>query len=357
MIRTLMATTALAALMSTGAMAQDAAPATDPMAPATTTEAPATEGVDTAPDTSVTTDTNSDDAMSANNTMSPGFELSAGYTAVDTDNLATRLIDQPVYSSNGDDAEEIGNVTDLVFSENGEITAVIIGVGGFLGIGEKSVAVDFSELEFSLAADNTERWVLPTTADALNGAPDFVWEEDEPADAMGTDGMTTTDGMAPADPAMAPADPAMAPADPAVAPADPAMAPADPAMAPAATNDDAMPMTMPREGYETIEFEALTADNLTGATVIGPDGDDIAEVGDILLTADGEIDAMMVDFGGFLGLGQKTVAVALDNLEFASNENGDLVIYSDFTREQLEAQPEYDESTYATDPTQRATDM
>jgi len=347
MIRTLMATTALAALMSTGAMAQDAAPATDPMAPATTTEAPATEGVDTAPDTSVTTDTNADDAMSTGAAMSPGFEMSEGYTAVDTDNLASRLIDQPVYSSTGDDAEEIGNITDLVFSENGEITAVVIGVGGFLGIGEKSVAVDFSELEFTLAADNTERWVVPTTADALNAAPDFVWMEDEPAD-MGTDGATS------ADPAMAPADPAMTPADPAMAPADPAMAPADPAVAPA---DDAMPMGMPREGYTPVEFEALTADNLTGATVIGPNGDDIADVGDILLTADGEIDAMMVDFGGFLGLGQKTVAVALDNLEFAANENGDLVIYSDFTREQLEAQPEYNEETYATDPTQRATDM
>jgi sporulation protein YlmC with PRC-barrel domain len=356
MIRTLLASTALAALMSTGAMAQDAAPATDPMAPATTTEAPATDtapaGVDTAPDTSVTTDTNADDAMSADNTMSPGFDLSAGYNAVDTDNLATRLIDQPVFSSNGDDAEEIGNVTDLVFSENGEITAVIIGVGGFLGIGEKSVAVDFSELEFTLAADNTERWVLPTTADALNAAPDFVWTEDEPADV---DAMGTTDGMAPADPAMMPADPAMAPADPAMAPADPAMAPADPAAAPA--DGAALPMSTPREGYATVETEALTADNLTGATVIGPDGEDIAEVGDILLTADGQIDAMMVDFGGFLGVGQKTVAVSLDNLEFAANESGDLVIYSDFTREQLEAQPEYDESTYATDPTQRATDM
>ncbi len=352
MIRTLMATTALAALMSTGAMAQDAAPATDPMAPATTTEAPAS----TATDTQVV-DTNADDATDGAMGMRQSFELSAGYNAVDTDNLISELMGAPIYSSTGDDAEEIGNVSDLVFTENGEIAAVIVGVGGFLGIGEKSVAVDFSELEFTIATDNTERWVLPTTADALNAAPDFVWADDEPADAMGTtDGMTPADpAMAPADPAMAPADPAMAPADPAMAPADPAMAPADPAVAP--TDGAAMPMSVPREGYNPVDYEALTADNLTGATVIGPDGEDIAEVDDILLTADGQIDAMMVDFGGFLGIGQKTVAVALDNLEFAANENGDLVIYSDFTREQLEAQPEYNEETYATDPTQRATDM
>ncbi|MDB5473021.1 MAG: hypothetical protein JWP99_324, partial [Devosia sp.] len=36
---------------------------------------------------------------------------------------------------------------------------------------------------------------------------------------------------------------------------------------------------------------------------------------------------------------------------------GELVIYSDFTREQLEAQPEYDEATYATTPAQRAVDL
>lgn len=133
--------------------------------------------------------------------------MSAGYVAADTDNLGTRLIGQPVYSSAGDDAEEIGTINDLVFSAEGNITAVVIGVGGFLGIGEKNVAVDFQTLEFTLAADNTERWVVPTTADALTAAPDFVWAEDEPVDGA-------ADAMAPAAPdAMAPAAPdAMAPA-------------------------------------------------------------------------------------------------------------------------------------------------
>ncbi|MCZ4346658.1 PRC-barrel domain-containing protein [Devosia neptuniae] len=343
MIRTLMATTALAALMSTGAMAQEAAPATDAMAPATT-EAPADPAMGTdamAPATGDAMSTEMHTEAGDHDEMYQSFDLATGYTSVDTDNLATRLIDQPVYSSAGDDAEEIGNVTDLVFTEDGKISAVVIGVGGFLGIGEKSVAVDFASLEFTVATDNTERWVLPTTADELNNAPDFTFEDDKPADNM-----NTADGMTPADPAMAPADPAMAPADPAMAPADPAMQPADGAAA-----------AMPRDGYERVDYEALTADNLEGATVIGPDGEDIAEVGDILLTEDGKIDAMVVDFGGFLGLGQKRVAVGMDNLEFAANEDGDYVIYSDFTREQLEAQPEYNEDTYASDPAQRATDM
>jgi sporulation protein YlmC with PRC-barrel domain len=218
MIRTLLATTALAALLTTGAIAQDAAPAADPAAPAAT-EAPADPAAAPAADAAATATPVESGAAEETDVNEP-WDMSAGYVAADTDNLGSRLIGQPVYSSAGDDAEEIGNIDDLVFDENGQIKAVVIGVGGFLGIGEKAVAVDFKSLEFTLAADNTERWVVPTTAEALTAAPDFVWEEDEPVDGG--------DAAAPADPA-APAD-AMAPADPAApaAPAD-AMAPAEPA--------------------------------------------------------------------------------------------------------------------------------
>lgn len=183
MIRTLLTTTTVAMLMGTAAFAQ-ATPAPAPTdAPATTTEAPAAEVPPAPLDTGAaqTTDVNEP------------WDMSAGYVAADTDNLGTRLIGQPVFSTAGDDAEEIGSISDLVFSEGGQIEAVVIGVGGFLGIGEKSVAVDFDALEFTLAADNTERWVLPTTAEALTTAPDFVWAEDEPVDGA-------TDTMAPAAP-------------------------------------------------------------------------------------------------------------------------------------------------------------
>lgn len=204
MIRTLLATTALAALLTTGAIAQET---TAPAAPATT-EAPADPAVTTPAAPAATTATPIESGAMETTDIREPWDLSAGYVAADTDNLGSRLIDQPVFSSSGDDAEEIGKITDLVFDESGQITAVVIGVGGFLGIGEKSVAVDFQSLEFTLAADNTERWVLPTTADALTAAPDFVWQEDEPVD---TNTMAPADTMAPAPDAMAPVDPAAAP--------------------------------------------------------------------------------------------------------------------------------------------------
>ena len=218
MIRTLLATTALAALLATGAIAQDAAPV-DPAAPVEAPAEPAAPAEPVAPPaTDIAPGGDVESGAMEETDINEPWNLSAGYVAADTDNLGSRLIGQPVYSSSGDEAENIGTISDLVFDEGGQITAVIIGVGGFLGIGEKAVAVDFQSLEFTLAADNTERWVVPTSADALNAAPDFVWEEDEPAD-LGGEGLMDGGAMAPADPAMAPADPAMAPADPAAAPA------------------------------------------------------------------------------------------------------------------------------------------
>jgi len=216
MIRTLLATTAFAALMTAGAIAQDAT-TTTPAAPATTEAAPMAPATEAAPAVPATTEAapagaSVESGAMEDTSVDEPWDMAAGYVAVDSDNLGSELMGQPIYSSSGDDAEEIGTVSDIIFSEDGRITGIVVGVGGFLGIGEKSVAVPFDVLEFTLAADNTERWVVPTTADALTAAPEFVWEEDAPADAGATD-PAAGGAMAPAN-TMAPAD-TMAPAAPA----------------------------------------------------------------------------------------------------------------------------------------------
>lgn len=204
MIRTLLTTTAVAVLMGTAAFAQTAPAPTTTETPAMGTEAPATT-TPAAP--AATTEATPLDTGAAQTTeVNQPWDMATGYTVADTDNLGSRLMGQKVYSSTGDDAEEIGTISDLVFSKDGQITAVVIGVGGFLGIGEKSVAVDFKSLEFTLAADNTERWVVPTTAEALTAAPEFVWAEDEPVDNNGAMAPAADGTTAPAD-TMAPAAP------------------------------------------------------------------------------------------------------------------------------------------------------
>ena len=125
--------------------------------------------------------------------MAP-FDITTGYAQVDTDRLATRIIGQPVYDGPAADANNLGNINDLVLTEGGGVAAVVIGVGGFLGLGEKQVAVDYSMLQWVVAADNTERFVLETTVDELTAAPDFVTVDDDPADGTAP----AADGTVPA---------------------------------------------------------------------------------------------------------------------------------------------------------------
>ena len=91
----------------------------------------------------------------------------------------------------------------------------------------------------------------------------------------------------------------------------------------------------------------LTADKLKGTTVYGPNDESIGEVGDLALSQDGKVDAVIVDVGGFLGIGEKQVAVAMDNLQFMKDSGGSMYLYTQFTQDQLKNAPEYNSDTYA----------
>ena len=84
--------------------------------------------------------------------------------------LASRFIGQIVTNQAG---ESIGDINDVLFDRTGRISTAVIGVGGFLGIGEKSVAISFSSLSFT--ADPTGKRVvsIPLSKEVLQAAPSF----------------------------------------------------------------------------------------------------------------------------------------------------------------------------------------
>ena len=91
----------------------------------------------------------------------------------------------------------------------------------------------------------------------------------------------------------------------------------------------------------------IKASDLKGTTVYGANDAKVGEIGDVVLTPDKKTDAVIVNVGGFLGVGTKEVAVGLDNLKFMTDKNGKKYLYTTFTKEQLEAQPAYDKGSYA----------
>ncbi len=79
-----------------------------------------------------------------------------------------------IYKANVYDPSEnkIGDVTDLMIDSNGNVTAAIIGVGGFLGVSQKEVVIPFKELNF-LTRDGKDRFVLNRTKEELKLAPAY----------------------------------------------------------------------------------------------------------------------------------------------------------------------------------------
>jgi len=114
----------------------------------------------------------------------------------------------------GPDNAHIGNVSDMLFDKNGKIFGLIVGVGGFLRIGEKSVAIDMRAFQpvpadtgSSSAGGNTamaSRNDDPTmvklkvswTKEQLKNAPDFQYYKPPARTTSGAGGSPTT-GMAP----------------------------------------------------------------------------------------------------------------------------------------------------------------
>ena len=125
--------------------------------------------------------------------------------------LASQSADQFVFSKfKGSDVvgpndESIGGVNDLLFDKSGKILGVMVGVGGFLGIGQKNVAMDMSAFQVVAAANGstapTSRTNDPTyiklkvawTKDQIQQAPDFQYYK--PPSTTGSNGSGPTTGI------------------------------------------------------------------------------------------------------------------------------------------------------------------
>jgi sporulation protein YlmC with PRC-barrel domain len=84
------------------------------------------------------------------------------------------MMGKAVYNDNN---ERIGDVNDLIISRNNSSFA-IIGVGGFLGVGEHDVAVPLSHIKHE-----SDKLILPgATKDALKSIPEFKYAKSERAD-------------------------------------------------------------------------------------------------------------------------------------------------------------------------------
>jgi ribosomal 30S subunit maturation factor RimM len=164
--------------------------------------------------------------------------------------------------------ETIGDVKDLIISRENNVLQAVLSVGGFLGIGEKLVAIPYDKLQVGRMDDKVHVAYNATKAE-LEGMPTFAYKE-------AADG-----GM------------------------------------------------------------ALRLRDLLGTSVKNTADDTIGEVKDLIITAKQNVPKALISVGGFLGIGDKVVAVPYDALQISRVDEKDRVVYN-ATKEELKAMPNFE---------------
>lgn len=96
---------------------------------------------------------------------------------------------------------------------------------------------------------------------------------------------------------------------------------------------------MDHSNHVRLSPSELTPAVLDGATIYDADDHEIGHVNHV--HGSGPASQIIVDVGGFLGIGAKPVAVPASDLDFMRDENGDVHAVTSWTKDQLERMPEH----------------
>jgi hypothetical protein len=220
--------------------------------------------------------------------------------------------DQPAANADGSrematmrraDLEEmdvIGQITEIVLSHDGQVRALVIGVGGFLGMGEQDVAVTMDQVTISADADDRSEMyiVVRTGVDLLKTAPAY-------------DRMTRKDAMDDRD----------------------------------ETRAERMAFPAPRierKGYTMVEMHEVTTEMMMDKAIHDVSDNEVGNVTDMIVDDAGKITHVVIDFGGFLGMGSSQAKIGFEELTILStSDRDDVRIYVDATKEQIRELPRY----------------
>jgi sporulation protein YlmC with PRC-barrel domain len=163
MLKKLMITTAISGLMIGSALAEGTSPSPTPPAPAAKSDSAPTPKADTVP------------APKSSSMSMPAGSSSAQFINSQKPDqyLASKFKGTDVVGSDG---QKIGDVSDILFDKDGKIEAYVVGVGGFLGIGTKDVALApsaFQVIPGDKSKNESDKLKLSMTKDQLKQAANF----------------------------------------------------------------------------------------------------------------------------------------------------------------------------------------
>ena len=238
---------------------------------------------------------------------------------------AETLIDQSVTNFEGD---TVGDIESVIVGPSGKVRAVVVGVGGFLGMGERLVALDWDELEIS---DNGDTVRVAATAEELKALPAYTYDDEARR------GTTYEDERF-----VRAADRA---SDRAERGAERAAERAESGAERAAERSERDVEREEAELEEAVAVDTLMdsrgnikTSELIGMDIVNRDGEVVGDIEEILLTEDGKITAV-IGAGGVLGIGETRLLVNWSGLEI--HKSGDQAqIRTVLSKEDLQKLPQ-----------------
>lgn len=194
--------------------------------------------------------------------------------------------------------EEVGDIESVIVDESGKIRAVIVGVGGFLGLGERLVAMDWKDLQLR---DNGRIIQSNLSREELKALPPYEYERVEQRGTAFVDRRYRERR-------------------------------ADGGGSRAAAGREA----------EWTGVQSLKISNLLGASVVNGQGETIGEVEEILVERGRT--ALVLSVGEFLGIGGQSVTLDLANarLQQRSGKPEELRVVVGMSKEEMKSLPKYD---------------
>jgi sporulation protein YlmC with PRC-barrel domain len=118
-------------------------------------------------------------------TIAPAAGTTGTEQTIKPEQAETELLAEDLMGANvfGPDGKEVGTVEDLILDEQQKIAGVVVGVGGFLGIGKKEVGLSWEQAKLVESADTGAKTIMiGLTKEELEAAPDFKTKAEREAE-------------------------------------------------------------------------------------------------------------------------------------------------------------------------------
>ena len=257
--------------------------------------------------------------------VNPRAQLAQDQTAAGQVDAGS-LVGQEIYDGNGD---KVGDIDSVMVSQNGEVSAVVVDVSGWLE-SEKLISMKWSDLQMG----EDDRIVTSLTKETAESAAGYTYKDESMRGQVMTESGERYAG--------APA--GMAP--------DATEGATGGATDSAATGTNAGTTTGTTTGTEMGDTTtavvnpdgSLNASKLIGLDVQSPQEEKVGDIGEVVVSKDGNIEGVVVDVGGFLGIATHPVLLEWDDVTLSSQDGTDRAVVN-LDKARLEQMPAYQSSS------------